>query len=286
MNEITLKTFAKINLTLSVFEKCGNLHKIDGVMSSVDLYDTVRVILRGDDKVTVSCSVELSGENTAKRAAEAVKSRFGTGGVDIIIKKSIPVGAGLGGSSADAAAVFRAMESLFRVKTEPAMQAAIGSDVPFMYRGGVARVGGTGEVISPLPYKKFECLLAVPPVMALAGGVYSKYDELGGENADTDAFIENWRSEGAAAAVKLGKNALERAALADDRLRAYFDKINQKIKDLGVDADVRLTGSGSGILIFSQNPHFLKEAMAENVENIYFRVLKSVDFGVKVLNMA
>ncbi len=113
----------------------------------------------------------------------------------IRLVKRIPPGAGLGGGSADAAAVLR-----WAARTDLAFAASLGADVPFCVFGGRARVGGIGEVVDPLPYEERTFTLLVPPFGMDTAAVYKTWDELGSER--------NERAE------RASDNDLEAAAVA------------------------------------------------------------------------
>ena len=155
---VKVKVFAKLNLILNVGAKQGEFHPIDSVATSVDLYDQVEVVKRNDNSVNVygvQCVAEMC--NTAYKAAVAFIQRFqprlvSTSGVDITIRKGIPFGAGLGGSSADAAAVVYCMCKLFgvdiRSREISELCSSLGSDVNFMLFGGLGRLQGKGDDVT------------------------------------------------------------------------------------------------------------------------------------------
>lgn len=152
---------AKINFTLDVKGKAGDLHELDMLVCSIDLHDVVRVSLSRDGKTRcVMDGVPQNGSNSAVRAAGILSERFGCPGLDISIEKGIPVCGGFGGSSADAAAVIRAAVRLLDLDEKqitPEFLLRAGSDVPAMYRNGLKRVRGKGQIIdfihADLPYK-------------------------------------------------------------------------------------------------------------------------------------
>lgn len=143
-----MKSYAKVNLSLNVTGAAGGYHLIDSVLASIDIYDTVCVKPRGDRLVNVymhglGSENILPERNNAVRAGEAFVSAFSTKGADIEIYKDIPMGAGLGGSSADAAGVLNAMAALYKVTDRAALKGladALGSDTGYMLGGGFARV--------------------------------------------------------------------------------------------------------------------------------------------------
>jgi len=171
MNEITLLTPAKINLCLNVLAKRPDgYHDVEMLMQAVGLYDTVTVRLGGSG-ISVVCDHDAvpSGEgNIAWRAAHEMLKRTGrSDGVAIVIKKTIPVAAGLGGGSSDAAAVLAACNHLLDAGLGTAELAAIGArlgmDVPFFFSGPLALAQGRGELLTRLaPLSKFWVLLVNP----------------------------------------------------------------------------------------------------------------------------
>ena len=180
---IKLKANAKINLSLYIKGKREDgYHYIDTVMQSVNLFDTLK--LKKADKITLKCSKrELSGEdNLGYKAAELF---FGetkiSGGASIYIKKRIPEAAGLGGGSADAAAVLLGLNKLYNSglsneKMEE-MAASLGADVPFFIKGGTQRSTGIGEVLEALkPFKSGYFVLAKCGTKPSTGEMYRLLD--------------------------------------------------------------------------------------------------------------
>ncbi len=141
------------------------------------------------------------------------------------IDKLIPSGGGLGGGSADAAAILR-----WAGVVDPAVAVQLGADVPFCVAGGRARVTGIGEVIEPLPPTERIVTLVIPPLHSSTPAVYRAWDEMGGPTAD-------------------GPNDLEPAALVvEPRLARWRDRIAE------------LTGvvpvlAGSGATWFVEGDH-------------------------------
>lgn len=147
---------AKLNLTLEILgRRPDGYHEIASVMQTIDLHDDVTA--RPADGIKVECdNPSLAGEaNLAYRAAEALRRQAGINhGALITITKRIPVAAGLGGGSADAAAALRALNRMWALGLAPdrlaAIGAAVGSDVPFLVHGGGAHVRGRGEQVTLL----------------------------------------------------------------------------------------------------------------------------------------
>jgi 4-diphosphocytidyl-2-C-methyl-D-erythritol kinase len=157
-NAYFIRSYAKINLTLDVLGKrTDGYHELATIMQTVDLYDTLCLTATADDQVRVICSrPELNtDENLAARAARAVRRHCSiTQGLVIELDKRIPVAAGLGGGSSNAAAVLIALQQWWQLQISPAdmlaIAASLGSDVPFFLTGGLALCEGRGEYVTPL----------------------------------------------------------------------------------------------------------------------------------------
>lgn len=253
---------AKLNFVLSVGRKIGDRHEIDTVIVPFGLYDEVSLCARSDGRVTVSYDgvFDRYPVDPAKKLAEKIVKTYRLPGVDVAVKKRIPEGAGLGGSSADAGAVARGMERLFHYgETARSLLAEAGSDVVAAYLDRPCRVRGTGEIAEPLDG------LILPSILVLGadGGVstaacYRKFDEVGGERADVEKTIE---------AMKKGENFLPVNALtrAAELLRPEIARSLDALRKLGFPCG--MTGSGSAIFAFGyQKDNFLKKAASFECE--------------------
>lgn len=154
-----IKAYAKLNLTLDILgRREDGYHDLQMVMQSVDLCDELTVTpASGEGRMSTTLSyLPCDGRNLAQQAARAFRERTGSElRVDIHIQKRIPVCAGLGGGSSDAAAVLRAMNELTGAALTPRELAeiggAVGSDVPYCVLGGTVLAQGRGERLTPLP---------------------------------------------------------------------------------------------------------------------------------------
>lgn len=179
---------AKLTLSLRVLGvRDDGLHLIDAEMVTLDLYDELHIdpgrgcVVEGP----AATGVCLDEDNLASRAM-AVAGRTGR----LRIHKRIPAGAGLGGGSADAAAVLR-----WAGIDDLDVAAGLGADVPFCVIGGRARVRGIGEVVEPLAHSPRQFTLLTPAIHSPTPEVYRMWDRLGGPghgsgNDLTDAALE------------------------------------------------------------------------------------------------
>ncbi len=157
---ISENAYAKINLFLNVKSKRNDgFHDIESVMHSVSLFDVVSVEFFESDSVDIRLSsnhddIPLDSTNLVYRAADAYFRRFEiVCGVKITLEKHIPVAAGLGGGSSDAAAMLRVLNKHFCRAEEKELYelaASLGSDVPFCLYGKTALCFGRGEIIEPM----------------------------------------------------------------------------------------------------------------------------------------
>ena len=172
---IRLVAPAKLTLSLRVVGvRDDGLHVIDAEMVALDLHDVVVV---DPDRPGV---VEVVGPQAGAGPADATNlaaQALALAGVDagLSITKRIPAGAGLGGGSADAAAVLRWAGS-----TDLLVASRLGADVAFCLVGGRARVTGIGEIVEPLPHVPRTVTLLTPDVHCSTPAVYRRWDELGG----------------------------------------------------------------------------------------------------------
>jgi len=167
---------AKLTLSLRITGvRADGYHLIDAEMVTLD-YGDVLEIGQGDSLEVIGpyASNVPTGDDNLVRRALAVTGRRAS----VRLDKQVPAGAGLGGGSADAAAVLRWAGSF-----DPAVAAGLGADVAFCLVGGRARVRGVGEVVEPLPFVTRTFTLLIPPVPVSTPLVYRAWDDLGGPAA-------------------------------------------------------------------------------------------------------
>jgi 4-diphosphocytidyl-2-C-methyl-D-erythritol kinase len=221
---------AKLTTSLRVVGvRSDGLHLLDAEMVTLDLADTLEVTEAVEVRVTVepadglefagAAGVPAGPENLVTRALDAVGRQ-----AHVRLRKRIPPGAGLGGGSADAAAILR-----WAGCADLSAAARLGADVPFCLVGGRAAVGGIGEVVSPLPYEERDVVLVLAPFGVETAAVYRAFDAMFGDPPT------------AATLGPAGGNDLEAAALAvEPRLGPWRDAFEQR-----TGRPARLAGSGS-----------------------------------------
>ncbi|MBI2856268.1 MAG: 4-(cytidine 5'-diphospho)-2-C-methyl-D-erythritol kinase [Chloroflexi bacterium] len=168
---LVVKAYAKVNLTLEVLGKRSDgYHQVATVMQTVDLADELS--FAPSERLLFRCNLSSleTADNLVLRAATLLKERTGCDrAAEIRLQKSIPVAAGLGGGSSDAAATLMALNRMWELALGPdelhGLAASLGSDVPFFLIGGTALAQGRGEEVQALPpMRGVHFVLLVPPV--------------------------------------------------------------------------------------------------------------------------
>lgn len=253
MSSVTLSAPAKINLTLEVLgRRDDGYHDVASIMQTVDLYDTVT--LQDAAETALECDrPELeTQDNLALEAANEICEATGHDrAVKIVLKKRIPVAAGLGGGSSDAAAVLKGLDSLWRLGLSPdelnAIAARLGSDVPFFLQGGTAMVQGRGERVRPLPHADVDWLVVLSPPIKLSektGTLYSMLSSSSYTRGMLTRKLEARIRGGGDVPAEFLFNAF------DDVARSAFPGLDEcwsTFESLGA-REVHLAGSGPSLL--------------------------------------
>lgn len=215
MPTTTVAAPAKLTVSLRITGiRDDGFHLIDAEMVTLDLADEL-VFSDGDGLEVIGASglpVPADDDNLVRRALRLVGRT-----AHVRLTKRIPAGAGLGGGSADAAAVLR-----WAGVDDPDIGVQLGADVPFCVRGGRARVTGIGDVLEPLPHVDRTFTLVTPPFGCSTPAVYRAWDDLDGPTGP-------------------GPNDLESAALVvEPRLAEWRDRLGDATGETPI-----LAGSGS-----------------------------------------
>ena len=269
---ITVIAHAKINLFLDITGKLADgYHLLETVMQSVDLSDIVSVEL--GDEITVSCSdpeIPENDDNICYKAADLFYTLLGhRGGTDIYIDKRIPHGAGLGGGSADAAAVLRGLNRLhndpFDEETLLKLAAKTGADVPFCLVGGTKLCRGIGDKMTDTePYPERNFLIVKPNFSCGTKAAYADYD--------VTMVPRRERHEGEYYNVfrEIYKNG-------------EINGIVEKLKELGA-VNAELTGSGSAVYGAFEDSYAAADA-SKNFPMFFTAVCRATSKGAAVLSV-
>ncbi|MBQ6733467.1 MAG: 4-(cytidine 5'-diphospho)-2-C-methyl-D-erythritol kinase [Lachnospiraceae bacterium] len=266
MDSITRKACGKINLILDVTGKRPDgYHDIRTVMQTVDVYDTLTFTKNDSGLVALETPVKGLPENEDNlviRACELMRSELGIKeGVTIDLIKEIPVAAGMGGGSADAACTLLAMNELFDAGLSKERLAAlaltIGADVPYLLHGGTCLAEGVGEILTPLPAPP-DCsiLIAALPASVSTAQVYGELLLTPAtEHPDVDGFLRALRAGDLYQMTSLMGNLLE--PVTKRRVKA-IDEIENTMLDYGA-IGAMMTGSGPTVFgIFDRESDAVK----------------------------
>ena len=262
-----IKAYGKINLTLDVLgRREDGMHLLDTVMQSISIWDELDVQPSRQSGIHLQCNKEslpTDTKNTAFRAAKFfLEDRdLRSQGVYIFIKKYIPSRSGMGGGSADAAAVLKALNQLFEagLSTRQLMEigAKVGADVPFCVLGGAARCTGIGsrvEPVAPMP----DCWLVVckPPAGMSTPRAYSLLDQY--PLSSTQATPRMIEALEAGDLKRIGKSLSNRF---DDTIRlAPVRALKRAMLEAGALGSM-MTGSGSSVYGIFETEQMAREAM-------------------------
>lgn len=281
MNTVRGNAYAKLNLSLDITGVKDGYHQLDTLVCTVDLFDKIIITKRKD--ALVKLSMHGGGEdifpeeNNAYRAATAFVKAFGTCGAEIKIYKNIPIGAGMGGSSADAAGVLRLMAQLYGVRDQAAVKALAdenGSDTGYLLTGGFARLTGRGEIIEPLgDLGRLNFLVLLPKEGVSTPRCFKAYDE-GQYNYTprTPQAVEALQRGNLREGAKYFFNALyESAASLNPAVREALTDL-KCFSPLGAG----MTGSGSGCFALFESAELCEWAKSRYTGACRAAVLKSV----------
>lgn len=272
---------AKLNLYLDITgRREDGYHLLETVMQSIDLYDIVEIQISAGSGIAIRCDADgipSDERNIAYKAAKRYMEMAGVkANVMVDIQKRIPSGAGMGGGSADAAAVLYVMEDHFGVLgTERLMElaASLGADVPFCLAGGTKVCTGIGEIMRDThPVKDCWFLVVMPDFTCPTGEAYARYDAAPLPARNALAEFEDALSGGFADKMYNSFGEL----YADPRI----EDIISRLKDSGAEGAL-LTGSGAAVFgVFSDRA--TAEAAAVGFPRFFTAVCRPEPVGVKI----
>ena len=255
MDSVTERSCAKLNLSLDVFARREDgYHDMKMVMCSAGLCDTVTVALRTDAQTEVWTNfpwLPRDGRNLAVKAAEAFFEAVGEEypGAEIRIEKKVPVGAGMAGGSANAAAVLRALNRLTGAGLDRdklrEIGLRVGSDVPYCVSGGMALAQGRGEILTPLPPMP-ECSVVIckPSFSISTGDLFRRFDSRSPRNhPDTAGLIAALEAGDLSGVAVRMFNVFEEVL---PRNTPHIRSIRSALLDAGALGAV-MTGTGSAV---------------------------------------
>ena len=271
---------AKINLNLRILgrNEATGYHDIETWMVPVTVADELRVELVEAPGITLTCSdpdLDSGSDNLAWKAAELFLRETGQqSGASIELHKHIPHGAGLGGGSSDAAAVFSALNrQIPRPLEAPALEklaAQLGSDIPFFIHGEAAMARGRGEILHPRPLPQpLDLLLLKPPFPVPTAWAYAAY-------AKKEFCPAEWTAPQLHDGIEI-YNDLERAVF---RKYLILPDMKQWLLEHSLVAAAAMTGSGSCLFAILRDARgadqLANEAKAEFGQTLWTAACRTV----------
>lgn len=292
MEKLKYKARAKINLGLDVQKRLKNgYHQVKMVMQTVDIYDELEFNRRKDPDIILSVDShdELGdiSNNLIFKAAKLMKKYYSIKeGIEIHLRKNIPVAAGMAGGSTDAAATMLAMNEMFGLEQskEQLMEHALqlGADIPFCIMGGTALAEGIGEKLKPLPAPPRAALLVVkPPIMVSTKWVYDTLDAgVIDKHPDIDGIVNALGQGSLAGVAQLMENVLENVTVKKYNIISYIK--NMMLEKGALNA--LMSGSGPSVFgIYEQKQH-AQDAAKYVKENLKGRNVKAQIFVTEFYN--
>jgi 4-diphosphocytidyl-2-C-methyl-D-erythritol kinase len=259
MNSIELDSSAKINLSIDVIKKrTDGYHEVEMILHEIDLADQIRIEKRNSG-IELSCSVSYIPADEKNIACKAARLFFEyTGirqGAGITLQKNIPVSAGLGGGSSNAAYVLTGLNRLYDTNIPEKelwrLAGMLGSDVPFFIYGGTALCRGRGELVEPIQTEAvFDLLIVKPDASISTKDIYESFDlALIEKRPLTSNLADALKSNDTITVSKNLVNVLEYVTL---RLCPEIREIKTRLLELGA-LNSLMSGSGSAVFGIFKN---------------------------------
>jgi len=254
---LTVLCPAKVNLYLRVLSRRPDgYHDLDSVLHAIGLFD--QLLFRPASELRLTCDaqgVPTGPDNLVLRAAQLLRDRFGIRlGAEILLRKEIPVQAGLGGGSSDAAGALIGLCRLWRIETDDtelwSLAAQLGSDVPFFLVGGAARISGRGENATELPPGHQHHLVIIKPDLGIpTASAYEQLDRVPARKRAPPFFDDLFPGMLSEALATHLHNDFEAVLLP---LYPELTQIKQALRNAGCLASL-LCGSGSAVFGLAPN---------------------------------
>jgi 4-diphosphocytidyl-2-C-methyl-D-erythritol kinase len=264
MKPLTVRAAAKINWMLSIVNKeADGMHALSMIMQKISLYDTLILKEAAADRLIAPLNLPQGANNLALKAWLLLKSKLGLKvSLEISLKKNIPAAAGLGGGSADAAAVLKGANKLFSLGISAdklrEMGFRLGADIPFCLTKGPAAVSGRGEILTPLRgFPTYHLLIANPGIEISTRDAFNAYDKLKPLKrrncADMIEALQNGRPEEIGLLLE---NHLEAAIIPRFPI---IEEIKIACKKEGLFP--LMSGSGASVFALASNEEHAREAL-------------------------
>ncbi|MDD3383352.1 MAG: 4-(cytidine 5'-diphospho)-2-C-methyl-D-erythritol kinase [Bacilli bacterium] len=274
-----IKSYAKINLSLIVEPLVNNsiLHNIKSIASQIDLYDMVSLnIIKDNKKINIFCDneeVPCDNKNTVYKVLESLQKYADLEcGFKVHIEKNIPIKAGLGGGSSNAAyCLLLACKVLglnYGIEDFKKIVLGLGSDIPLFFYQSSVYIEGTGNIIKPIKNKinPYILIIKIKKNGLNTKDVYKEYDKKTNNNKFNNKLINSLESGNYEEVINNMYNDLEYPAI---KLCPEIGKIKEKLLNLGFDF-VMVSGSGSSVFAFTKDKKLINTTLTQFDNKIYF----------------
>ena len=268
--QLKCRSFVKLNLCLHVLKKRNDgYHEIESIFESVNLYDELSFKQNNANSIRFTSDSERINplDNLITKTYKEISSNYDIPGIDVLLKKNIPIGAGLGGGSSNAAVTLHALNSLFKLnmtsKQLIKIAQKIGSDVPFFINGGSAIVRGRGEKIEEIDLDERFYIIVISDLLIHTKDIF--------EHLPSDSYIDAVNNVDL---LNSQHNCLESLVMSK------YPTLKETKYWLSSFGSVRMSGTGSTLYIEYDNYESAEKANKEigrKYKSLMVSSLKSYD---------
>ena len=271
-----INTYAKINLNLKISKDIEDgLHNISSLIVPIDLYDSIEIIETNADVDKIQFDKEgISEENTISKSLNLLRSRSNLPGFfDIIIKKNIPIEAGLGGGSSNAAGIISTLTKKYNLQMPTYREIAVnvGSDVPFFITGKPANIFGIGDIVNPENLQRdINMILVVPNEKISTKDAFSMFDELSQDNLEINEYE--------------GLKIFNDFWIPAQTLEPNLLKIKNNLESI-TNLEFYLSGSGSSMFSLGDTEELTKKIDLIDLNQFKLvKLVKKIDFSFETIS--
>ena len=271
-----INTYAKINLNLKISKEVEDgLHNISSLMVPINLYDSIEIKETNADVDEIQFDkVGISEENTISKSLNLLRSRSNLPGFfHIIIEKNIPIEAGLGGGSSNAAGIISILTKKYNLQMPTYREIAVnvGSDVPFFITGKPANILGIGDIVNPENLQKdINMILVVPNEKISTRHAFSMFDKLSQENLEINEYED----------LKIFNDFWIPAQTLEPNLL----KIKNNLESI-TNLEFYLSGSGSSMFSLGDTEELTKKIDLIDLNQFKLvKLVKKIDFSFETIS--
>ena len=271
-----INTYAKINLNLKISKDIEDgLHNISSLIVPIDLYDSIEIKETNADVDKIQFDKEgMSEENTISKSLNLLRSRSNLPGFfDIIIKKNIPIEAGLGGGSSNAAGLISTLTKKYNLQMPTYREIAVnvGSDVPFFITGKPANIFGIGDIVNPENLQRdINMILVVPNEKISTKDAFSMFDELSQDNLEINEYE--------------GLKIFNDFWIPAQTLEPNLLKIKNNLESI-TNLEFYLSGSGSSMFSLGDTEELTKKIDLIDLNQFKLvKLVKKIDFSFETIS--